>query len=443
MMTHLFENGQGQRIIAAKGAPEAFLEISNLTEKEKTQIGQTVKTLGKEGYRLLGVGVVGFEGTDYPKKQQDFQFDFKGIVAFYDPPKKNIGSVLQDFDRAGINVKLVTGDYADTALAIAKQIGFKGYEKCMSGDELMQLQDAELQQKVKTTQVFTRMFPDAKLRIINALKANNEVVSMIGDGVNDGPALKASHFGIAMGKKGTEIAKQAASLILADDDLSRMVDAIAMGRKIYTNLKKAIQYIISIHIPIILTVFIPLALGWVYPTIFSPSHVILLELIMGPTCSIIYENEPMERNTMIKKPRPFTTTFFKFRELATSIVQGLVITLGALSVYQYAVAHGFNESVTRTMVFMVLIVANIFLTLINRSFYFSILTTLKYKNDLVPLIIGITLTIAALLLFVPSFTTFFDFQTLTLHQLLVSILAGSVSVLWYELVKLMKRRKDK
>jgi Ca2+-transporting ATPase len=439
MMTHLFEDKHGHKIIAAKGAPEAFLNISNLTSVEKTQIEKTITTLAKEGYRLLGVGMSNFKGTDYPEKQQDFQFDFKGIVAFYDPPKENISSVLQVFDTAGIDVKLVTGDYADTALAIAKQIGFNGYERCMTGNELMQLQDVELQEKVKTTQVFARMFPDAKLRIINALKANNEVVAMIGDGVNDGPALKASHFGIAMGKKGTEIAKQAASLILIDDDLSKMVDAIAMGRKIYTNLKKAIQYIISIHIPIILTVFIPLALGWLYPTIFTPSHVILLELIMGPTCSIIYENEPMEKNTMLKKPRPFTTSFFKFKELVTSIVQGLVISFGSLAVYQYAVAQEYDEFITRTMVFMVLIVANIFLTLVNRSFYFSIFTTLKYKNNLVPLIIGITITIAALLLLVPPITAFFNFKTLTLSQLLVCILAGSFSVLWYELVKWRKR----
>lgn len=442
MMTHLFENNQDDRIIAAKGAPEAFLGISNLSAAEQLKIKETIGSLGKEGYRLLGVGLAHFEGSNFPKRQQEFQFDFKGIVAFYDPPKENITSVLQAFDTAGIDVKLVTGDYADTALAIAKQIGFKGYEKYMSGDELMQLNDLELQKKVQNTQVFTRMFPDAKLRIVNAIKANNEVVAMIGDGVNDGPALKAAHFGIAMGKKGTEIAKQAAALILVDDDLSKMVDAIAMGRRIYTNLKKAIRYIISIHIPIILTVFIPLALGWLYPTIFSPSHIILLELIMGPTCSIIYENEPIEENTMVKKPRPFTTTFFKFKELITSIVQGLAITLGALSVYQYAVAQGFDESITRTMVFMVLIVANTFLTLVNRSFYFSILTTLKYKNNLVPLIIGITVAIAGLLLLLPGVTAFFGFSTLNVYQLLVSIGAGSVSVLWYELVKWGKRGRN-
>ncbi|MFX0557875.1 cation-translocating P-type ATPase [Maribacter sp. CXY002] len=439
MMTHFFENGKGQKKVAAKGAPEAFLEISKLTKQEKSKIAETIYTLGKKGYRLLGVGITNFEGEHYPKKQQELEFEFLGIVAFYDPPKENIKGVLKKFDDAGINVKLVTGDYAETASAIAKQIEFKGYNRAMTGSELMQLQDSELQEKVKETQVFTRMFPDAKLRIINALKANNEVVAMIGDGVNDGPALKASHFGIAMGKKGTEIAKDAASLILVEDDLSKLVEAVGFGRKIYTNLKKAIQYIISIHIPIILTVFTPLALGWLYPTIFSPSHVILLELIMGPTCSIIYENEPMEKNTMIQRPRPFTTTFFNFKELWTSIIQGILITIGTLTIYQYAVNQNYNEEVVRTMVFLTLIFSNIFLTLVNRSFYYSIWTTMKYKNRLVPLIIGVTLILTTLLLVVPPFTKFLQFELLSIKQVFTSLLAGSVSVLWYELVKWRKR----
>ncbi|MDF4204341.1 cation-translocating P-type ATPase [Maribacter sp. SA7] len=443
MMTHVFQNAGGNQIIAAKGAPEAIIAVSNLTSPEIDIIQTTLTSLGKDGYRMLAVGLAIFEGENYPKEQQDFKFDFKGIIAFYDPPKENIKQVLQDFDNAGIAVKLVTGDNANTAMAIAKQINFKGYEKCISGDELMQLSDIELQERVKDINVFSRMFPDAKLRIVNALKKNNEVVAMTGDGVNDGPALKASHIGIAMGKKGTEIAKQAASLILVDDDLSRMVDAVAMGRKIYTNLKKAIQYIISIHIPIILTVFIPLALRWVYPNIFSPSHVIILELIMGPTCSITFENEPMEKNLMIKKPRPFSTTFFNYKELTTSVIQGLIITIGALVAYQYSVSVGFSENTTRTMVFMVLIVANIFLTLVNRSFYYSIFTTLKYKNNLVPLIISLTIILSFSLLYVPVLTRFFEFESLTITQLGTTILIGAISVLWYELVKGIKRSKKK
>ena len=441
MMTHLFENDLGKRIIAAKGAPEALMNVCNLSTIEKQQIEDAIRTLATDGYRVLGVGEANFSRNNFPVTQQEFKFKFKGIVAFYDPPKENIQWVLKDFYAAGVAVKIVTGDNAATTTAIAKQIGFKGYEKSIIGDELMKLPDAELQERVVDTNVFTRMFPDAKLKIINALKAKNEIVAMTGDGVNDGPALKAAHIGIAMGKKGTEIAKQAASLILLEDDLSKMVDAVAMGRKIYTNLKKAIRYIISIHIPIVLTVFIPLALRWIYPNIFSPVHIIFLELIMGPTCSIIYENEPIEKNTMVQKPRPFTTTFFNLKELTTSIIQGLIITCGTLIAYQYAVHQGFNEAITRTMVFTVLIAANIFLTLVNRSFYYSISTTMKYKNNLVLLIISLTIAISILLLYVKPLTQFFQFEYLNLVQSSISVGIGFLSVIWYEGVKWRKRTK--
>ncbi len=443
MMTHVFENGSGKRIIAAKGAPEALMAISGLSDVEKQQLGKVIDSLAAEGYRLLAVAEAEFVGNNFPAKQQDYKFAFKGIVAFSDPPKKNINEVLKQFYKAGINVKIVTGDNAATTAAIARQVGFAGYEKSISGDELMKLSDAALKDVVSTTHIFTRMFPEAKLRIINALKANNEIVAMTGDGVNDGPALKAAHIGIAMGRKGTEIAKQAASLILLEDDLSKMADAVGIGRKIYANLKKAIQYIISIHIPIILTVFVPLALGWVYPNIFSPIHIIFLELIMGPTCSIIYENEPMEQNTMSQKPRPFSTTFFNWKELATSIMQGLAITAGTLIAYQFAVSRGYDESLTRTMVFTVLIAANVFLTLVNRSFYYSVLTTMRYRNNLVLIVISLTIVITGLLLYIRPFAIFFQFVTLSLAQLLISLAIGFCCVMWFELVKWRKRTKLK
>ena len=204
-------------------------------------------------------------------------------------------------------------------------------------------------------------------------------------------------------------------------------------------MKKAIQYIISIHIPIILTVFLPLALHWIYPNIFSPIHIIFLELIMGPTCSIIYENEPIEKNSLKQKPRAYTSTFFNLKELTTSIVQGLVITAGTLSVYQYAVYEGYNESLTRTMVFTALIVANIVLTLVNRSFYYSILSTMKYKNNLVLLIIGVTIIITGLLIYVNPLTSFFQFEALDLRQLSIAASSGFLSVIWYEGIKWIKR----
>jgi P-type Ca2+ transporter type 2C len=442
MMTHVFENAGGERIIAAKGAPEALMAVSELSDREKEIIRAAAESLSNEGFRVLGVGVSDFSGDDFPKYQQDLKFACKGLVAFYDPPKQNMKAVFGSFYRAGIDVKIITGDHPATTSTIAKQTGFRGAHKTLNGEELMRLSDEALREKVMEVNIFTRTFPETKLKILNALKANGQVVAMTGDGVNDGPALKAAHIGIAMGKKGSEIARQASSLILTDDDLSRMVDAVAMGRKIYANLKKAIQYIISIHIPIILTVFIPLVLGWAYPAIFSPVHVIFLELIMGPTCSIIYENEPLEKNAMLQKPRPFTTTFFSWHELSTSIIQGLVITAGVLLVYQYGVQQQVGEAVTRTMVFVTLISANIFLTLVNRSFYFSILTTARYKNNLVLLIISITVLLMTSLLVVPSFTRFFRFESLSTYQLVVSAITGFISVIWYEGVKAMKRASD-
>ncbi|WP_291129030.1 cation-translocating P-type ATPase [Flavobacterium sp. UBA7682] len=442
MMTHVFEDNNGKRIIAAKGAPEALIEVSNLNDTEKKQVIAAMEIMAKEGYRILGVGVADFSGKDYPKTQQEFKFLFKGLVAFYDPPKANIQEVFETFYKAGIQVKIVTGDNAATTSTIARQVGFKDADKVLNGDELMEMDETTLKTKVMETAIFTRMFPEAKLKIIQALKDNNQIVAMTGDGVNDGPALKSAHIGIAMGKKGTEIAKQAANLILIDDDFSKMTDAIAMGRKIYLNLKKAIQYIISIHIPIILIVFIPLALGWIYPNIFTPVHIIFLEIIMGPTCSIIYENEPMERNLMLQKPRPLTSTFFNLKEITISILQGLVITIGLLLVYQYCIYHGLTESATRTSIFIALIASNVFLTLANRSFYYSIFTTIRYKNNLVLLIIGITILMTSLLLFVPIFSKFFLFEKIDLAQIGVCVLVGFISVMWIEIYKLFKRRKS-
>jgi P-type Ca2+ transporter type 2C len=263
---------------------------------------------------------------------------------------------------------------------------------------------------------------------------------MTGDGVNDGLALKAAHIGIAMGKKGTAIAKDAASLVLVEDDLSKMVEAVAMGRRIYSNLRKAIQYIISIHIPIILIIFIPLLLGWVYPAIFSPVHVILLELIMGPTCSIAFESDPMETNAMLKKPRVLTASLFNKRELGIAILQGIAVTLGLVAVYQYAVRKGYSEELTRTMVFTTLVMANIVLTEVSRSREYSVFTVARYKNALIGYILAATAALLALTLTVPALRNLLAFSQLTWNQLLLCMGVAAVSVLWYEGFKYYKRR---
>ncbi|MGV3766009.1 MAG: cation-translocating P-type ATPase [Chitinophagaceae bacterium] len=441
MMTHVFESPGRKRIIAAKGAPEALVAITNLNEAERAMITEKAAQFSAKGLRVLAVAQSDWRETGFPEKQQYLPFQMLGLVAFYDPPKANIAQVLEGFYKAGIDVKIITGDNAITTKAIAQQIGLRSDSTSVNGDELLQWSDTQLQQEVKNRHLFTRMFPEAKLRIINALKRNNEVVAMTGDGINDGPALKAAHIGIAMGKKGTEVAKEAASLVLANDNLENMLEAVAMGRKIYMNLKKAIRYIISIHIPIILTVFIPLSLGWIYPNIFTPVHVIFFELIMGPTCSIVYENEPAEPNAMQRPPHKLSASFFNIKELSTSIVQGLMITLGILLVYQAGVRSNAGEGVTRAMVFTTLIAANVMLTLVNRSFYYSVFTTLRYKNKLMLPAIAVAVLLWGIVMFIPSFAGFFRFIQPSGGQLWLSVGTGAFSALWYEVVKIFKQKK--
>src|SRR5690554_6462865 len=441
MMTHLFENGLGERIIAAKGAPEAILAVSNLSEGEKEKMRQHISDFGKQGYRVLGVAKSNFEENDFPEKQRDFNFEFLGFTVFYDPPKKNIQEVFQKIYDAGIKVKVITGDNADTTNAIAQQAGIINDTPAVNGAEIVHHTEEELIELSRKTTLFTRMFPEAKLNMVNALKQNGEVVAMLGDGVNDAPALKAAHIGVAMGSKGTEIAKAAASLVITNDDLDKLITGIAAGRRIYANIKKAIQYIISIHIPIILTVSLPLFLGWIYPHIFTPVHVIFLELIMGPTCSIVYENEPMEKNTMLEKPRKMTETFLSWKELSISIIQGLAITAGVLTAYQYAVQNGSNEATTRSIVFTTLVFANVFLSMVNRSFIYSVFDSFKNKNTLFPLILGASLVLLIAILYIPPFASFFQLSSINFQQFLISILIAAVSVLWVEVYKWVKRLK--
>lgn len=441
MMTHIFENKNGERIIAVKGAPEAILESSPLKSEQGNKVNCYLESFASKGLRVLGVGIIDFKGNDFPKTQQEFPINFLGLIGFYDPPKKNIAHVFKQLYDAGIKLKIITGDNPVTTAAIAKQAHFRGYEKTITSTELLSLNETGFDKAVIENNIFTRMFPEVKLKIIESLKRQNHIVGMTGDGVNDGPALKAANIGIAMGKRGSEIAKEASSLILTDDDFGKMVDAVAMGRKIYTNLKKAIQYIISIHIPIILTVALPLVLRWIYPTIFTPVHVIFLELIMGPTCSIVYENEPLEKNSMLQKPRLITNTFFNLKELTISIFQGLAITTGTLFMYQLAIQKGYTEGMTRSLVFTTLIFANLFLTLVNRSFYFSVFTTLRNKNILLRIVIIATLTLLAMILYIPSFSSFFKITSLDGMQISWAIATAFVSVIWFEFYKWRKRRK--
>ena len=440
MMTHIWEKKGELRQIACKGGVERLLFTSNVQGSLRQQILDKTEALASQGYRVLGVASASLEGKQFPPEQDQFPWVFEGLVAFFDPPKKEVADVFAQFYAAGIRVIMITGDHVATAKNIASKVGMAAWEETLTGEEVMALSDEDLQKTVQKVNVFARMFPDAKLRVVNALKANGETVAMSGDGVNDGPALKAAQIGVAMGKKGTEIAKSAASLVLLDDHLGAMVTAIHMGRRIYDNLRKAIRYIISIHLPIILAVLAPLLFGWPYTHILLPLHVIFLELVMDPTAAVAFENEPSEPNLMRKPPRSGTASLFSWRELLFSLLQGAVITGGVFFMYHFAIAQGKGEEGVRAMVFATLVLANLFLTLSNRSFDYALNRTLFYKNRMLPFILLVSALMLAAILYIPLLNGLFKMAPLSAADLGRCLLAGFVSVGWFELYKAVRNK---
>lgn len=441
VMTHIHSDGK-KIIVACKGAPEALVIFAGLNEVDKSRIGKVIEQMASDGLRVLAVAKSEFNSDNYPENQSDFKWIFLGLIGLEDPPKKNIENVIQGFYDFGIKVKMITGDYPLTARSISNQVGIKNPELVLTGQEFSEKSEEDILTEVENVNVFARVLPEIKLKIVEALKLNGEVVAMTGDGVNDGPALKASHIGIAMGERGTETAKQAASLILVNDDLSNMLTAVEFGRKIYANLKKAVRYIISIHIPLISVVTIPILFGMKYLNLFSPIHVIFLELVMGPTCSIAFESEPAEKNLLSSKPRKLTAKFFELKELSVSIIQGLVITAGLLYIMNFAAENLLPENQARTLVFTTLVLANILLTLTGRSATYSIFTTIFYKNNLMYMIIFITLIILFLSLTFTPLMNIFEFASIDVNQFIHCFAAAFISVMWIELIKIFRKQKD-
>jgi Ca2+-transporting ATPase len=440
MMTHVYQDGEA-KLAAAKGAAERILDVCRLKEPENGRIQQLVQSLASKGYRVIGVASSLNRQRELPLRQDDFDWQFEGLLALYDPPKENIAAVLKEFYLAKIDVKMITGDHPETAMNIASQVGIGYQAGYITGDQVMMMDEDELRQKAATTNIFARMFPDAKLKVINALKSNGEIVAMTGDGVNDGPALKSASVGIAMGKKGTEIARQAADLILTDDNMERMVAAIREGRKIFSNLKKAVRYIISIHIPIILTASLPVIFGWAYPNIFTPIHVIFMELIMGPTCSIFFEKEPVEDNIMQQLPRDRNAGLFTRKEMLLSVVQGILIAAGAMTLYYYFMQQGASLEQTRTIVFTTLVLSNVFLTYANRSFTETILQTSRYKNRLAPVIAVASLLFLVLLHRVALIRDLFQLDVINTRQVWICMVVAFASVMWFEIYKAILFKK--
>jgi Ca2+-transporting ATPase len=434
MMTHIYQT-KNYKIAAAKGAPERILSVCHLDDKTMAKVTGHINSQAEKGHRIIGVASAIHNNEEFPLLQDDYNWKFEGFICLSDPPKENGKQTLQEFYRAKIDIKLLTGDYPKTAVNIAGQVGINNYSTYLTGEQVMLMKDQELNEAVTQTNIFARMFPEAKLRVINSLKSTGQIVAMTGDGVNDAPALQASHIGIAMGKKGTEIAKQAADLIITDDNLEKLVEAIRQGRKIFNNLKKAVRYIISIHIPIILTASLPIIFGWAYPNIFSPIHIIFLELIMGPTCSVFFEKEPGEENMMSRPPRKRNVGLFEQGELLISITQGLIITAGVLCLYYVFMKQGRELEEVRTVVFTTLLFSNIFLTFANRSFTENIFITIRYKNSLVPWVLFTSLLFISGIHLIGPVRNIFGMVPISFSRILGCSGVAFISVMWFEMYK--------
>ena len=410
-LSHVWKSPDGvDYVIASKGAPEAIFDLCHLDESEKKKLYPHINAMAEEGLRVLGVARSGFKPAGLPEGHHDFTFKFLGLIGLADPVRPAVSDAIKECYTAGMRVIMITGDYPGTAQNIAEQIGLSSVSEVITGPELDRMEDAMLQKRIKSVNIFARVVPEQKLRIVNALKATGEIVAMTGDGVNDAPALKSAHIGIAMGERGTDVAREAASLVLLDDDFSSIVGAVRIGRRIFDNLKKAMAYIFAIHVPIIGLSLLPVVLGW--PLILLPVHIVFLELIIDPACSIIFEAENEEKDIMQRRPRNPGEPLFGLKSIGLSILQGISVLVIVIAVFALALYRGQGEADARTLTVTTLIIANLGLIFANRSWSRTILSTLRSPNPALWWISGGTLTFLTLILYVPFLQQLFHFSKL-------------------------------
>jgi len=440
-MSRVFsEKSTKEKSIATKGAPEAIFELCHLEAKEKKRLSAAVQELASNGLRVLGVAKSKISTSGLPDIQHDFKFDFIGLIGLSDPIRSNVKKAVSECHKAGIRVIMITGDYPVTAQHIAMEIGLENPEVCMTGAELHTISDVELRRKIKDISVFARVIPEQKLKIVEALKRNGEIVAMTGDGVNDAPALKAANIGIAMGKKGTDVAREASSLVLMDDNFSSIVGAIRMGRRIFDNLQKAFGYTFAIHVPIAGLSLIPILFAHL-PIILWPVHIVFMELIIDPACSIIFEAEKEEENVMNRPPKKLNEPFFGSKKIIFSCLQGVGILAVTIVVYLESLNLGFDMKAVRAMAFTTLIISNIAVILTNRSWLDNIFKIIATPNKAVLWVVGGAIFFLALILNVPFFLELFQFEQLAWVNILICIVAGITPIIWFEIYKFIKSRK--
>lgn len=431
----------GEVLLAAKGAPEATISLCGLDPAAAEATMARVGEMAAEGLRVLGVASARCRGDALPDTMRDCRWTFAGLVGLADPVRAAVPAAVAEAQRAGIRVVMLTGDYPITAQSIAQQAGIVPADTVLTGADLEAFDDLTLREHVRHTSVFARVRPEQKLRLVRALQADGEVVAMTGDGVNDAPALQAADIGIAMGMRGTDVAREEAGIVLADDDFTSIVRAVRLGRRIFDNLRRAMAFLLAVHVPIAGLAVLPLIFGW--PLILYPAHVVFLELVIDPACSVAFESEPEEADVMTRPPRSPGAPLFTRAMVALSAAQGLGVLAAAAGILVYALQTGAPETDARTITFVTIVVGNIGLILANRAGGGSALASIFTPNIALWLVVGGALALLAVVLTLPLARDLFQFASLPAHEVALGAGASVVALVWLDAMRLIGRRWER
>ncbi len=444
MMGHVWHHDNAL-IVAAKGSPERILNICSMTDTDRELAEQKISEMSSQGLRVIAVGMMRPESREQiPEQITDCQLNFLGLIGLADPPRESVKRDIAVCNKAGIRVVMITGDNGITASAIAKKIGMRDCDNIITGDMLNQLSDEQLRERVKTVSIFSRVVPEHKMRIVKAFKENGEIVAMTGDGVNDAPALKNADIGIAMGKRGSEVSREAADFILLDDNFSTIVETVKDGRRIYDNIRKAVGYVFTIHIPIAFASLLAPLIG-ISPgnLLLLPLHVVLLELIIDPTCSIVLERQPAEVDIMNRPPRNPRAKLLSAGMLCKSVIQGLVVFAASFGTYYYTLMqYSGNAPLARSAGLAIIILANLFLVQVNSSdHHFAIQSMKLLAKDKVMWAANIGTVLMLLVVLYTPLNIYLKLAPLSGSLLLMAIIVAAISVFWYEVVKIFGRNR--
>jgi Ca2+-transporting ATPase len=440
-VTHVWHASEGgEYIVAAKGAPEAIAKLARLGPDEHARMSAAFEGMAARGLRVLGVARARFAGVRLPDTPRGFELEFLGLVGLADPLRAGVRAAVDECRSAGIRVVMITGDYPSTASAIAREAGLDT-ARILTGDDLLRASDDELMRDVGAVTVFARIMPEQKLRIVNALKARGEVVAMTGDGVNDAPSLKAAHIGVAMGGRGTDVAREASSLVLLDDDFGSVVKAVRLGRRIYDNLRKAMAFILAVHVPIAGLALLPLMLGM--PIVFTPIHIAFLEMVIDPVCTLVFEAETEEDDVMRRPPRASSESLLSGRLVRWGVLQGVLAFALVASIYVVANLRGMPEDEARALTFFSLVTAIFALIFANRSFGTSLARALRRPNRALKLVLAAVIAILCSTLLWPFAARLFRFGPLHADDLSVTVGAGFVLLIALELLKPLWRERPR